>query len=103
MKIKFYNNSVAEFVDDLEKLTYAKVLRYIDMLLHLGRNLCMPYSRFLGKGLFELRIRGKQEIRIFYCFGDEEIFLLHGFVKKSQKIPLKELNVALSRLKSLDQ
>ncbi|MHA1658559.1 MAG: type II toxin-antitoxin system RelE/ParE family toxin [Promethearchaeota archaeon] len=52
--------------------------------------------------LFELRIRGKQEVRIFYTFHKSQIILFHGFVKKSQKIPKKEIRVAFQKLKQLE-
>mgnify|MGYP000663425715 CR=1 FL=1 len=53
--------------------------------------------------LFELRILGKIEVRIFYMFNKSKIILLHGFIKKSQKIPKKELRYALNKMNELDK
>lgn len=103
MKINFYNRSIIQFIEDLERNTIPKVLKDINMLSSFGRDLCMPHSKYLGKNLFELRTRGRQEIRIFYCFYNGEVLLLHAFIKKSQKIPAKELEIASSRFKSLCQ
>lgn len=62
----------------------------------------MPHSKMLGSGLYELRIRGREEIRIFYCFkANKIIFLLHAFKKKAQQTPKREIELALQRVKSL--
>lgn len=54
----------------------------------------------MGDGLFELRIKGKEGIaRVFYCtVVGQRIVMLHGFIKKSEKTPLKELKLARLRL-----
>ena len=54
----------------------------------------------MSEGLFELRIKGKEGIvRVFYCtLLEQRIVMLHGFVKKSKRIPLKELRLARERL-----
>jgi len=54
--------------------------------------------------LFELRIRGKNTfIRLLYCYRkDRIIIVLHGFVKKSQKIPKNELRIAIERKKEIE-
>ena len=54
--------------------------------------------------LFELRINGKNAIvRLFYCYRKNRIIIiLHGFVKKTQKIPRRELKIAIDRKKELE-
>ncbi len=59
MKIQFYNVGVEEFIFSLEKQTIQRVLRSMDLLEKNGQNLTMPHSKYLGRRLFELRIRGK--------------------------------------------
>jgi phage-related protein len=52
----------------------------------------------MGGGLIELRVRGRQEVRVLYVFAmGERIYLLHGFVKKTQTTPKKELDIARQR------
>jgi phage-related protein len=92
---------IERFISSLNKETIAKVLRTIDLLEEFGHQLGMPHSKKVATWLFELRIRGKQEIRIFYAFHKGAVHLLHGFVKKSQKTPRKELAIAITKLKSL--
>ena len=54
----------------------------------------------LEPGLWEIRSEIKNGIsRVFFTFINEEIILLHGIVKKTQKTPPKEIDVATERLK----
>lgn len=61
-------------------------------------------SKYLEKGLWELRIKsGNDILRILYTFKKGQIvILLHVFVKKQQKTPLGDLEIARKRLKELE-
>lgn len=102
MEVRTFDKSVDDFIVSLEEHTQSKVFRLLDMLRNLGHELRLPYSRQITKGLFELRIRGVQEVRLIYMFFNEGVMVLHGFVKKSQKIPQGELELAVKRKKLLD-
>lgn len=93
---------IQDFVNSLDKPTIQKIAKTLDLLEEFGNKLTMPHSKYISNNLFELRIRGKQEIRIFYSFKKENIYLLHGFVKKSQKIPSHEIKHALLIKLTLD-
>ena len=69
-------------------------------MLEFGANLNMPHTRAMSVGLFELRVKGKEGIaRVFYCtLVGQRIVMLHGFAKKSQQTPPKELKLARQRL-----
>ena len=75
------------------------------MMLEFGANLGMPHTRAMSDGLFELRIKGKEGIaRVFYCtLVGQQIIMLHGFIKKSEKTPLKELRLARGRLAEVNK
>jgi len=92
---------MGKFIYSLEKQTIAKVLRTLDLLEEFGYKLPMPHSKKVSRNIFELRTRGQQEIRIFYCFYQSRIYLISGFVKKSQRIPRKELENAENKYKTL--
>jgi len=92
---------VERFIFTLEDLTIAKVLRTIDLLEKFGYRLGMPHSKKVANNLFELRVRGKQEVRIFYLFSGSKATLFHSFVKKAQKTPKKELAIALKKLSTV--
>lgn len=102
MEIRILDDSLEEFVFSLEKKTISKVLRTIDLLEQFGEKLSLPHSKKILSNLFELRIHGNQEIRIFYTFYKSQVYLLHGFRKKSKKIPQKEIRIATKKLKRLD-
>lgn len=88
---------VEKFIRSLDKATISKFTREANLLEKHGPSLGMPYSKKLTRNLCELRIRGKQEVRIIYGFIGNKIYLLHGFLKKTQKTPMKEIEIAQQR------
>lgn len=92
---------VMMFMANEDKQTVTKIIRHIDALEKLGPFLRMPYTKKLESNLFELRILGKNNIRIFYCMHLGDFYLLHAFKKKTQKTPQKELKTALERRKQM--
>jgi phage-related protein len=40
--------------------------------------------------------------RVLFCIYEDEMILLHGFVKKTQKTPVQDLNLALKRKRTLE-
>lgn len=101
MKIQFFDDSVESFIYSLESSVVAKTLRTIDLLEKFGNRLGMPHSKKVALRLFELRVHGTHRVRIFYSFHDNGVVLLYGFIKKSPKIPRKELAVAKQRMRIL--
>lgn len=102
-KVKFFQNSrgdypVKEFIDQQDDLTSARIISAIELLETDGPFLKPPYIKKLRNKLYEFRISGKTEIRIFYTIKNSEYYLLHSFKKKSQKTPSKEIKIALDRL-----
>ena len=61
----------------------------------------MPYSRKLEKRLYEVRsdISNGRIARVLFCIQDNQMILLHGFIKKTQTTPDKEKDVARKRMK----
>lgn len=68
-----------------------------------GPDLGMPHTRAMGCGLFELRLKAAEGIaRVFYCtVVGKQIVMLHQFTKKSEKTPLRELEVARRRMEEV--
>jgi len=68
-----------------------------------GPDLGMPHTRAMGGGLFELRLKAAEGIaRIFYCtVVGQRIVFLHQFIKKTDKTPKTELDIAHQRMKEL--
>ena len=67
-----------------------------------GWPLGMPVVRKLDKGLWEVRSRLHNRIaRVLFTVDENVMVLVHGFVKKSQKTPQKDLELAKSRVAQL--
>lgn len=93
---------VDEFIKKQQSQAKAKIVHSVKLLRQHGNRLGIPHSKALGSGLYELRIRGKEELRILYCFSAQKtIYLLHGFKKQTEETPQRELTVALKRMKEL--
>ena len=93
---------VQEFLMSLPTKLRAKAFRDIELLNIHGGDLREPYVQAIKgkkyKGIYELRIKFANDIaRIFYFICCENTFiLLHGFLKKKQLTPRKELEIALT-------
>ena len=92
---------VDEYIKKRTPQTKAKIIHAIRLLKLYGNMLGMPHVKTLGSGLYELRIRGKEELRIFYCFKQKNIYLLHAFKKQTQKTPQKDLDSTIKRMEGL--
>lgn len=64
----------------------------------------MPYCRPLGRGLWEVRsdLFGGRIARTVFCIVNGEMVLLHAFIKKTQKTPGQDLDIALRRKKEIE-
>ncbi len=63
----------------------------------------MPTCRSLGAGLWEVRssLPSRREARVIFAVVEEQMVLLHGFIKKSAKTPKADLDLASKRLKDV--
>lgn len=101
--VGFYSSAVETEILALPAGFVARFLRYAERMEVYGPDLGMPHTRALGDGLFELRLRAAEGIaRIFYCtLVGRRIVVLHQFLKKTEKTPRKDLEVARRRLKEV--
>lgn len=100
-EIEFYRTRegscpMEAFLDSLDQRMAIKALQELTLLSEKGTDLREPHSKSLGEGLFELRIKiGSNISRCFYFFRrGRKIIVTNGFVKKSQRTPLRELKRA---------
>lgn len=94
------NSPVKEFIDRLELKTQSKVYDAINLLRDFGIRLGLPHIKKLaGTQIWELRILGADSIRVLYiAITGKTFLLLHGFKKKKDKTPPKEIKIAEERL-----
>lgn len=73
------------------------------MRVHYGWPIGMPLVRPMGQGLFEVRtpLADGTIARVMFCFHAGELYALHGFIKKSQKTPAADLELARKRQKEV--
>lgn len=92
---------VEEFIESLDQDTQDKFILKQQLLQDFGLQLRYPHTENLGEGIFELRFKGKEgQIRVlFFFFYGKRIILTHGFVKKTQKAPRKEIEITQKRRK----
>lgn len=102
-KILYYNDNVQASINNWPVGIRAFYARVTERMVIFGPNLGMPFTRSIGKGLFEIRAKGKEGIgRTFFCtIVDQRIIILHAFIKKSQKTPKKELEIARRRMRDV--
>ena len=87
---------VEDFLSGLDDKMRAKMSRRIQLLQEFGSDVREPYSKHLEDGIFELRAQfGNNITRVLYFFfvGNKAV-LTNGFVKKTQKTPVAEIDKA---------
>jgi phage-related protein len=82
-----------------DRRTVGKDIQKVEFGWPLGRPYCAP----LGDGLWEVRssFDSNRIARVIFCMGDGHMILLHGFIKKTQKTPQAEIDLALKRKKEV--
>lgn len=105
-KVKFFQTDrgyypVKDFILEQEEETQARIILSIKLLRDNGPFLKPPHIKKLRSKFYELRILGKVPIRIFYTIFENEYYLLHAFKKKSQKTPIRELNLGIDRMREI--
>ncbi|MDR4463784.1 MAG: type II toxin-antitoxin system RelE/ParE family toxin [Nitrospira sp.] len=101
--ITYYSEIVQSDILALPDTLAARYIVLTRRMVVLGPNLGAPHTKAFGHGLFELRLRGAEGIaRVFFCtLVGKRIVMLHSFVKKSEKTPLREREIAEARMKEV--
>jgi|SRR3989344_7602172 len=94
MEIIYWNNKVEKFILVQDAETRMRIDRTREVLERMGHLISMPDSKSLGKGLFELRVHGKKQIRILYVYKNDKSYIIHIFIKKTWRIPIIDIKYA---------
>lgn len=99
-EILYYDDNVQKLINDWPVGIRAFYARVTERMVIFGPNLGMPFTRNMGNGLFEIRAKGKEGIgRAFFCTVlERRIVILHVYIKKTQKTPQKEIEIARRRM-----
>lgn len=101
--ITYYSESVQEEILELPDTLAARYVVLTRRMVAIGPHLGEPHTKAFGDGLFELRLKGAEGIaRVFFCtLIGKRVVMLHSFIKKSDRTPKRELDVAQTRLKEI--
>lgn len=104
-RILYYNGNLEQEILNLPDGLLARYFHLTDLMIEFGSNLGLPHTKAIDKGLFELRIKSKEGIaRVFFCTKiGKKIIILDSYIKKSQKIPKRELKIAISRMNEVKE
>ena len=91
---------VEDFLDQLPLADRARIVQTVGLLEEFGLQIGTPYVKHLQDKLWELRVPvGRNAYRVIYmAYTGRRFILLHAFLKKTQKTPKKELEIAERRL-----
>lgn len=108
LKVRFYRaDSGREYVREWLKSLPNKAKKTIGediKTVQLGWPLGMPLVKHMGDRIFEVRSTIPDGIaRVLFVVKDLEMILLHGLIKKTDKTPEKELEIARKRAKNLGE
>lgn len=100
--IDFYNG-VEEDILSMPPKIQARMLKLLDLIEEHGANLGSPHTEPMGDGLFEIRAKAKEGIgRSLFCYMQgQKVCVLVAFVKKAQKTPKQQLDLAKLRMKEV--
>lgn len=101
--IDYYSDAVQEQILELPDTLAARYIVLTRRMVALGPNIGEPHTKAFGKGLFELRLKGAEGIaRVFFCtLVGKRIVMLHSFIKKSERTPRRERELAETRTKEV--
>ncbi len=92
------NEPVREWLKDLPRED-KKLIGEDIKTAQLGWPIGMPLIEKIDTNLWEVRTKLKDGIaRVLFTVHGSDMVLLHGFIKKSRKLPKRELETALTRL-----
>ena len=97
-KIVEFEDHFSSFLKEQPEKVQNKIFKVIEAIETLER-IPSNYLKFIQgtKGLYEARVQLGNNIWRVFCFFDNDrlVILLNGFVKKTQKTPIKEIEMAL--------
>jgi phage-related protein len=101
--ITFYSKGVERETLALPPGILASFLRVTELIEEFGPDLGRPHTGPLGKGLFEIRAKGREGISrsVFCTVKNREIIILITVIKKGNPIPKRQMETARKRMKEV--
>jgi phage-related protein len=102
-KITFYTEKVEKETLALPAGILANFLRITELIEEFGPDLGRPHTAPLGKGLFEIRAKGREGISrsVFCSVKGQEIVILLSVIKKTNSLPARQMATVHKRMKEV--
>jgi phage-related protein len=82
----------------------ARLVRISELIESVGlSNVRAPHVRHIRGPLWEIRLKGKADIAraLYVTAQDQRVVIVRAFIKKTEKAPTNEIDLALERAKEL--
>ena len=102
--VGFVNAAAEAEVKALPPDMIARFLRFGGMIASAGiQTMREPYAKHLTGKLWELRLTGRDGIArsIYATASGQRVIVLRTFIKKTEKTPPRELEIAFARMKEI--
>lgn len=106
-KINYYSQNnkspVKKWLDEIGNEPRAEIFKVFEMLSKYGIDLGLPFVRPIENKIYEVRAKDKSGIYrvLYFAYKEKTFVMLHGFQKKTQVTPRKEIDIAIKRMKDL--
>jgi len=110
IEVLFYKKAngqvpIKDFLDELVARDRDKCLARLKWLKDRGHEIGPPVSKFLRDGIYELRVTGANRAyrMLYFFFGRQVVVLTHGLIKKTQKVPPREIDKAVQSRREFEK
>lgn len=106
-KINYYSQNnkspVKKWLDEIGNEPRAEIFKVFEMLSKYAIDLGLPFVRPIENKIYEVRAKDKSGIYrvLYFAYKEKTFVMLHGFQKKIQVTPRKEIDIAIKRMKEL--
>ncbi len=107
-QINYYYNTnnkspIAEWIDELGNEPKSEIFRIFGLLQKYGIRLGLPFVRPIRDKIYEVRAKDKSGIYrvLYFAHKDKTFVMLHGFQKKTQKTPASDIEIAIKRMREV--
>jgi phage-related protein len=104
-RVEVLNRAVQSEIDAMPVDIRAKLAQIVELMVAVGpQNVRAPYVKPLREKLWEMRMRGRDNIAraIYVLVHEKRIVILHAFIKETQKTPPGAIALALRRAREID-
>ena len=97
------NEYTKDFISSQDVESQSEIIKSLDLLSNYGLTLGMPHIKPLQDKIYELRVKTKDKgyRLLYFAYVNKTFVFTHGFIKKTQKTPRKEIDKAIKRMNEI--